>query len=361
MPERTGDFEWRAEGEGAEVLLYAADGSAVEDVLPATRLPGVENPIYAAASIPNLGWVAASTTHAAPALVSAPARGLLISTNMFPDDLDVPEEEIVPLLLRNLSEVSLPRLDGSGVRRICEAGAWAAAEDGFIEEDDLPFFHRAAGDPDSLGRRALSAGEREWDVLTKVRACVVEEVLDSLAAENLDLPRGSLVLEVESGAGDLCRLALATHEQRILSRIRAGLDLGAEDDLPAAPLGSEEAADTLAAAYAGANFADGRCARTLYALRRALADATGGLRAVASWEVGGFEEFGSSALHRRGLARTNSGAVLVSGDSVAAGTGAMLQSAPPFEAAEVEGVWPWEEAGLLGRLATLKDLEPRNG
>ena len=38
------------------------------------------------------------------------------------------------------------------------------------------------------------------------------------------------------------------------------------------------------------------------------------------------------------------------------GTGAMLGSAPTFGVAEVEGVWPWEETGLLERVVTLEPL-----
>ena len=71
-------------------------------------------------------------------------------------------------------------------------------------------------------------------------------------------------------AGDLGRLALAAHRERILGRIRGGTDFGAEDDLPAAPAETEETADLLAAVRAASNFADGRAARTLYALRRVL-------------------------------------------------------------------------------------------
>ena len=194
-------------------------------------------------------------------------------------------------LFRNLSEVSLPRPRGAGVRRTCEVGALAAAEDGIIEEEDLPFFELSAGDPDALGRRALSASERDWDPSTKVRVHAVVDVLDAEASESLDLERGNLVLTVEAGAGDLGRLALVVHRERILGRIRAGVDFDAKDDLPAVPLDSAEAADLIAAIHAGANFADGRCAMTLYALRRALADITGELRRLLP---------GKSAALRRG-------------------------------------------------------------
>lgn len=272
------------------------------------------------------------------------------------DDLGLPADEFVRLSFRNLSEMSLPRLGGSGIRRTCEYGAGAAAEDGVVEEGDLSFFDTVPGDPDALGRRALSAGERDWDLLAEVRLYVAGDVRDSEAAEKLDLESGSVVLAVEAGAGDLGRLALAAHRERILGRIRAGVDFDAEDDLPAAPLGSEEAADLLAASYAATNFADGRAALALYALRKALGGLAGGLRPVASWRVGGFEERVGSVLHRRGLARAGSGEVVVCGGSVAAGTGTMLGSAPPFEMSEVEGVWPWEEAGLLERIVVLEPL-----
>jgi tRNA-splicing ligase RtcB len=357
VAERTGDFEWRIEGDEAEIVLYAPDDSEINRVLPAAGLPGVESPVYAVASSQNFGWVAASTTHAAPDLISAPARGLLLTAGVTIDGLGLPPSELVRLLFRNLSEVSLPRLNGPGVRRSCEAGAWAAAEDGIIEEDNLSFFDPATGDSDALGRRALSAGERDWGLLTKVRLYSVVDVLDVEAAESLDLEQGALALTVEAGAGELGRIALSVHRERILSRIRAGIDFDAEDDLPAAPLDSEEAADLLAATHAAANFADGRASLTLHALRRALADITGELRPVASWSIGGFQERDGSMVHRRGLARISGGGVMASGDSVAAGTGARLGSAPPFQVAEIGETWPWEEVGLLERVATLEDLE----
>lgn len=359
MAERAGDFEWRTEADEAEIILYASDDSAIDRILPATRLPGIESPAYAAVTLQNFGSIAVSSTHAAPDLVSVPARGLLLTAGTTADVLGIPAEELVRLVFRGLSEVNLPRLGGAGIRRVYEAGAWAAAEEAIVEEEDLSFFETAAGDPDALGRQALLAGEREWDLRTKVRLRVVGDVQDTEKSESLDLESGSIVFVVEAGAGDLGRLALDAHRERILGRIRAGIDFDAEDDLPVAPLDSEEAADLLAASHAAANFADGRAALALYALRRALAGITGELRPVASWKIGGFEERGGLVIHRRGLARIGSGEVLVCGDSVASSTGAMFGSAPPFEITEVEGVWPWEEAGLLGRIADLEELEPR--
>lgn len=359
MAEKVGDFEWRAEGDEAEVILYAENDSALECILPAASLPGVESPVSAAATSQNFGSIAASSTHVAPGLISTPVRGLLLTAGASANTLGIPADELALSVFRNLSEVSLPRLGGSGIRRICEAGARAAAEEGIVEEEDLLFFETAEGDPDSLGRRSLTAGEREWDLLRGVRVYSVGEVRDSEAAESLDLEEGGVVVVVEAGAGDLGRLTLATHQERILNRIRAGVDLDAEEDLPAAPLGSEEAADLLAASYAAANFADGRAALALYALRRAFAGITGELRPVASWKAGGFEEWDGLVLHRRGLARVGSGEILVCGGSVASGTGALLGSAPPLEIPEIGGVWPWEEAGLLERVADLEELEQR--
>ena len=49
--------------------------------------------------------------------------------------------------------------------------------------------------------------------------------------------------------------------------------------------------------------------------------------------------------------------MLVSGSYAAAGTGNMWSSAPPFGVPEDEGRWPWEEAGLLERLAALDPPE----
>jgi len=362
MVEHAGDYEWRGEGEDAEIVIYAPGDSVAEAafrrVAKITRLPGVESPVYAAASPQGLGWVALSTSHAAPDLTSVPARGLLLVADAALGDLEAPPGELERLISRRLSEARLPRATGAGIRRICEAGARAAAEDGLIEEEDLPFLDTLDGDSDALGRRGISAGTRDWDVPGSVRAYGVGEVLDAEAAESLGLEPGTLALVVSAGAGDLGRLALAAHRDRILSRIQGGADIGADSDLPAAPTEAEEAADLLAATFAAANFADGRAALLLYALRRALGGVSGGLSLSASWRVGGIEAREGALVHRRDLVAAGEGEILVSGGSVVAGRGKMSGSAPPFGVPEDAGRHPWEEAGVLERWA---DLDPTEG
>jgi tRNA-splicing ligase RtcB len=138
--------------------------------------------------------------------------------------------------------------------------------------------------------------------------------------------------------------------------VRSG-DFGATPELPAAPAGSGEAEDLVAALYAAANFADARAARTLWWLRRVLGGAAGGLDIRAAWRIGGIEAREGRVVHRSGLAWAESGHVLVCGSYAAAGTGNMWASAPPFGVPEEEGRWPWEEAGLLERLAMLDPPE----
>src|SRR3712207_895047 len=270
MIEHAGDYEWRGESGEAEVVLYAPSDGAAESafgrVLPITRLPGVAGPVHAAASPDGLGWVATSTSHAAPDLISAPTCGLLLVADAALSDLQAPPDELPRLISRRLSEARLPHATAAGVRRICESGARAAAEDGLIEAEDLRFFDSLTGDADALGRRAVSAGTRDWDLPGTVRAHGVGDVLDAEAAGGLGLEPGALALVVSVRAGDLGRLALAAHQERILSRIRGGTDFGAEDDLPAAPVETAEASDLLPATFAAANFADGRAGLPLYAL-----------------------------------------------------------------------------------------------
>ena len=57
----------------------------------------------------------------------------------------------------------MPVLNEAGVRRVCEEGAAAGAEDGLVEEEDLGHLEGAPGDPDALGRRAILAGGRDWE------------------------------------------------------------------------------------------------------------------------------------------------------------------------------------------------------
>lgn len=364
MVEHAEEYEWSGEGEGAEVLVYAPDGEtavkAFEGTLPAALLPGVESPVFAAASPEGFGYVAASTTHAAPDLISPPVRGLLLVADATAGNLGMPPGNVADFVLRGLAEAgpSLPPSNEAGVRRACEEGAVAAAEDGLVEEEDLRRLAPVEGDPDALGRRTLAAGTRDWEGGFGLDVAVVGEVLDTDGAEALDLRPGMLALVVRAGAGDLGRLALALHRDRIFTRIRAGVDLGAGDDLPAAPAQSEEAADLLAAVRAASNFTDARAARAVYALRRVLGDTVGGLDLRASWKIGGVEESDGFLVHRKDLAAAGEGEPLISGGVVAAGTGKMWRSAPPFGAADGDGRWPWEEAGLLERWAA---LDPTGG
>ncbi len=363
MVEHASDYEWRGEGEEAEVVLYAPDARTANSFfgrnLPAARLPGVESPVYAAASPEGSGWVAASASHAAPDLVSIPTRGLLLVADTPVRALGVPPREVENLILRNLSEVRLPGLGSARLREICETGARAAAEDGLIEEEDLASFCAPKpGDADALGRRALAAGMRDWETrLGELDVRAVGEVLDAEAAERIGLNQRGLALVVSAGAGDLGRLALAGHRERIAGRARGG-DFGVEGDLPAAPAQAGEAEDLLAALYAAENFADGRAALFSYALRRALKELAGRLQIHAAWRVGGMQERDGSILHRQNLAAADTGEVLVSGGSVVGGTGKMCASVPPFGTPEDDGRHPWEEAGVLERWA---ELDPPEG
>ena len=358
MAEHVAEYEWRGEGEEAEIFLYAPGDSDFERTLPAARLPGVESPVYAAASPEGLGWAAASATHAAPDLLSAPLRGLLLVAGSKSENLGVPPQELMQRVLRELPEAGarLPPLNESGAGRFCESGARAAAEDGLIEEEDLPLLDVRPGDADAIGRRALAAAPREWEGGVEPDLRLVTEVLDTERAESVGLEEGALALVVKVGAGDLGRLALETHRERILSRLRSG-DFGAAPELPAAPAESGEADDFVAALYAAANFADARAARALWMLKRVLGGAAGGLEIRAAWRTGGIEVQEGRIVHRRGLAWAENGHVLVCGSYGAAGTGNMWASAPPFGVPEEEGRWPWEEAGLLERLVMLSPPE----
>jgi tRNA-splicing ligase RtcB len=356
LAEHAAEYEWRGDGEEAEILLYAPDDAAFERVLPATLLPGVESPVYAVASPRGFGWTAASSSHVAPDLLSLPARGLLLVAGTRSENLHVDARELANRMLRDLPEIAsrLPSPNEAGVGRLCESGASAAAEDGLIEEEDLELLDALPGDADALGRRALSAGPRDWQEAAIPELGVVSEVFDTEGAESLGLELGTLAILISVDGGDLGRLALAAHGERL--RARAG-DFGAQQDLPAAPVESGEAQDLVAALYAASNFADARATRTVWTLRGLLDEATGGLEVRAAWRVGGIEERDGHLLHRRGLALVEDGDSLVCGRYAALGTGNMSSSAPPFGISEAEDGWPWEEAGLLERLAGLDPPE----
>ena len=290
MAEHIAEYEWRGEGDEAEIVLYAPDYPAFERAMPAAKLPGVESPVYAAASPQGFGWAAASATHVAPDLLSVPLRSLLIVADTRSENLGVPPQELMQRVLRQLPEAGarLPSLNPSEASRLCESGAHAVAEEGLVEEEDLPLLDARPGDADAIGHRALSAAPREWAGGVETGLRLVTEVLDTEGAESLGLEEGALALVVKVDAGDLGRLALVAHRERILSRVRSG-DFGATPELPAAPAGSGEAEDLVAALYAAANFADARAARTLWWLRRVLGGAAGGLDIRAAWRIGGIE------------------------------------------------------------------------
>ena len=359
MVEHAADFEWRGEGEDAEIILYAPDAGtaerAFERTLPAAALPGVLSPVQAAASNSDLGWISASETHVAPDLISVPARGLLLVAASAAE-LGVPPGETEDFILRNLYEVSLPRLGAAEVSRAAETGAFWAAEEGLISEDDLSLLgYHASGEPDALPRRALSAGVRDLDRPGRTSVYGIAEILDTERAEALDLSIGALGLSVQTGPEDLGRLALAAHRERILDRVWSG-DFGATVELPAAPLETEEAADLLAAAQAIANYADARAALHVYELRRALAG-EGRLELRAAWRLGGLAQEDGLLLHRWKLATVEREDALVARSFVATGTGAMRASAPPFGPKPEKDSWAWEEAGLLERVASLGSIE----
>ncbi|MEW6636920.1 MAG: hypothetical protein AB1425_08940 [Actinomycetota bacterium] len=359
MPEHVADFEWRGEGEDAEIAVYAPDELSADRVferaLAAARLPGVESPVHAAASPEGSGLVVVSASHAAPSLAAIPARGLMLVAEAAIEDLEVPPRELERLVRRNIYELSLPSLSAAGVRRLCEEGAFAAAENGLIPEEDLAYFVPLSGDPDALVRRSISAGTRDWDRIEGFRLYSVGTVLDASSADELGLKTGMLIVGVEAEAGDLGRVALTAHRDRILSRARSE-DLGAVEDLPAAPVGTEEAQDLLTALRASRNFADCRAALLAYALRRTLEEIAGDLRMQAAWRIGGLEDAEGRLAHRDGLAAAGKGEVLISGGGVVRAAGKMSGSVPPFGAESGERR-PWQEAGLLEPVLDLDSLK----
>jgi tRNA-splicing ligase RtcB len=366
VPDQAGDYEWRGEGEEAEIVIYAPDApaaeAAFEESLPAARLPGVVNPVYVVSNFSpapsvgralDAGWIVASETHAAPDLFSAPARGLLLVAGASATGLGVPPGEIRGFITHGLSEVSLPRLGEAEARAAAEGGALWAAEEGLISEEDLALFgDLTPGELDALPRRALSAGARDFDRYRRLGVYKVTEILDTEGAEALGLNPGTLVFVMRTAPEDLGRLTLAAHRKRLMERVWTE-DFGATPELPAAPLGTVEAADLLAAVRTAANYSDARAALLLYALRRALAEA-GGLELLAAWRMGGLSQENDVVFHRQKLAATGRGEVLAARNFVAAGTGALRESAPPFGPDFEEDSWAWEEAGILELMVSLE-------
>ena len=209
-----------------------------------------------------------------------------------------------------------------------------------------------------MGRRALAAGARDWTRPGRIGSFRIAEILDSERAGEAGLEEGAFALVVDVGAEDLGRLALTGHRERIEARTFHG-DFGSPEGLLAAPVESEEAVDLQSAAGAAAGYAGGRAALVLYALRRSLRNLTP-VRLRAAWPVGGLEEQEGRRLHRDGLAAVGEGVPFVSGLRVAAGTGRMFGSVPPFGVPEERAGWPWEEAGLCAGVSVLEPLGGRS-
>ena len=272
--------------------------------------------------------------------------------------------ELAGLIVRDLSETRLPAPSEAWVLRLCESGAVAAAEDGLLEEEDLAYFSSVEGDPDSLGRAAVSGGVRGWrERPGTARAFVTVEILDRDAADGLGVERGSLVVALRSGAGDLGDVTREAHRRRILARVD---EFGVGREPVAAPLDSGEAQDLISAAGAAANFADARMALVVHAARRAVLEVVGEARISAAWRMGGLESSGEggSFAHRMGLAAVADGRAFVSisptGGEIGCGAGKMWSSVPSFGvAARTDGRDVWEEAGVLRRWSRLAASEDR--
>jgi tRNA-splicing ligase RtcB (3'-phosphate/5'-hydroxy nucleic acid ligase) len=357
--DHSGEFVWLGDGDEAEIFVAAPDEVTARFAferafVAAGRLPGAVSPVcVAATSRTSFGWVAASDSRVAPDLGSIPSRSVLLVADVPVSNLGVPPAEVMDEILRaGLPELSSVRVSSAGVRRVCEFGGEAAAEDGLIEEEDLAFLAPFSTDSDSLGRRAVSAGEREWNGGVAVRLYGVGNVFDSDAMEALGVEAGMLAVEVTAGAGELGRISSALHRERVVDRVENG-DFDAPEGLPVAPLETEEARDAARKSRAAANYADGRVALALYALRRAMRKMAGNLDVRAAWRVGGVEETESFVAHRRGFAGVGGGDPVVSGGVLSGGVGTMYANAPPFGMTVEDGRWLWEEAGLLERWADL--------
>jgi hypothetical protein len=340
--ERTGDYEWRGEGEEAELVLYASEASAFDRLTVAGYLPDARNPVYGAAAGGEPGWVVASESHVSPDLVSVPLFGLLLIADSPMSSLGVEPRDFPRLLSRNLSEVRPPSLGGAEARAACESGAmWAAGEE-LLEEEDLALFPRADGASEALGRRALSAGSYEIGEVTADIAAYGTREED----EEIEVPAGALLFVVRAGCGEAGRLALSAHREHV-----AAGEFDSPGGLRIAPLWSREAEDFGVALGSLSNLAAARTAVSLYVLRRALAGMAGELRPLAVWGSGGLEARGEERLHRSRLAAVGEGEIFVCGGQIATGTGDMMDSVPEFGAPE-----EWEEAGLLERRLELSPL-----
>lgn len=359
MTEHAGEFEWRREGEEAEVVLFAPDETGaergLERALPFAQLPGAQNPIYAAATREDFGCLVSSSSHISPDLLSVPERGVMLVVEAVGAGRPS-ARDLTGLVMRELSATRVSAPSENWIQRLSEEGASAAAEEGLIYEEDLAFFSAAPGDPDALGQRAISAGVRGWrERPGTAEAFEVVEILDSAASENLGLERGFLVLVLRSGAGDLGRLTIGAHRERIRARAE---EFGTAAGPTAAPFESEEAPDLLAATNAAANFADGRMSLLIHAARRAAGETVGEIRLQAAWRIGGLEHVAAATMtHRMNLAAVEDGQTLIStragGGVVGCSTGNMSGSVPPFGSVAFDGRDVWEEAGLLARWARL--------
>lgn len=364
MAEHASEFEWRREGEEAEIVVFAPDEAraerGLERALPFARLPGALNPVFAAASEEGLGCVVASSSHVSPDLFSTPERGTLLVVEAAgvgrPSAAD-----LTGLVTRELSMMRLPSPSEAWIQHLCEQGARAAAEDGLLKEEDLSFFSTAEGDPDALGGRAISAGVGGWrESPGEARAFEMVEVLDSDAVADLGVERGSLVLVLRSGAGELGSIAQDAHRRRIRARVD---EFGVEASPVAAPRDSGETWDLLAATGAAANLADGRMALLIHAARRAILESAGEARICAAWRIGGLQNTAENEAitHRARLAAVGEGRALVSisstGGVIGCGTGNMYASAPVFGVEASGGRDVWEEAGIFARWARIEVSE----
>lgn len=354
------------------MIVYAPDSAIAERgferLNAAASVPGVEGEVCAAVSGDGYGHVFGTGGGVAPGLVSVPGRGVLLSCEVTSEDfarrLGVAGHQVEKEVARRFGGATygMPRANAAFVRRVCEFGAEALASEGVIEEEDLAFLtHVPGGDPEAAGRRALLSGEREWgERFATATPYFISEVFDSEALERAGLEPSRLVFGFGVPAVEMGRVAHSLHRERIISRISYGEfdfvgDPSGDGGIAVAPPDTEEARDFVAASGAASNFSDALVALSLFVVRRALGGVVGDVVPVSSWRVGGVEEsVDGGIIHRDGVAAVGEGSLVLSGGVFASGMGTMAKSAPTFGAGEDEGRWLWEEAGLLGRIATFE-------
>ncbi len=210
------------------------------------------------------------------------------------------------------------RLKGPDLDLVLERGAGRAVEMGYGDAEDLRHIESGGcldgADPSAVSDAARERGHDQLGTLGSGNHFVeidrVDEIYDDALAEQYELWRGAIVLQIHTGSRGLGH-QVATDSIRVMSKVMARYGIELPDrELACAPLSSDEGKRYLSAMSAAANFAFANRQLITAAIRRAwrhqFPDDTVSIIYDVAHNVAKVERYpdvGEVVVHRKGATR----------------------------------------------------------